>query len=32
MSEMLRGLMSNAVKIHSVRCLYENEEVLVEHP
>ena len=26
MSEMLRGLMSSdAVKIHSVRCLYENE-------
>ena len=32
MSEMLRGMMSSdAVKIHSVRCLYENEEVLVEH-
>ena len=32
MSEMLRGMMSSeAVKIHSVRCLYENEEVMVDH-
>ena len=32
MSEMLRGMMSSEdVKVHSLRCLYENEEVLVEH-
>ena len=32
MSEMLRGFMSNdAVTVHSRRCLYENDEVLVEH-
>lgn len=32
MSEMLRGFMSNdSVVVHSHRCLYENDEVLVEH-
>ena len=32
MSEMLRAFMSSdSVVIHSRRCLYENDEVLVEH-
>ena len=32
MSEMLRGFMSSdSVMVHSQRCLYENEEVMVEH-
>lgn len=32
MAGMLRGLMSSdAVVVHSQRCLYENDEVLVEH-
>ena len=32
MSEMLRGFMSNdKVVVHSNRCLYENDEVFVEH-
>jgi hypothetical protein len=32
MSEMLRGMMgSENLKVHSLRCLYENEEVMVEH-
>ena len=32
MSEMLRGMMSSEnLKVHSLRCLYENEEVMVEH-
>ena len=32
MSEMLRGfLSSDSVVIHSQRCLYENDEVMVEH-
>ena len=31
MSEMLKGFMSNdAVVVHSQRCLYENDEVMVE--
>ena len=32
MAEMLRGFMSNdGVVVHSQRCLYENNEVMVEH-
>jgi len=32
MAEMLRGFMSSdAVVVHSQRCLYENSEVMVEH-
>ena len=32
MSEMLRGFMSSdSVVVHSLRCLYENDEVLIEH-
>ena len=32
MSEMLRAFMSSDdVVVHSQRCLYENEDVLVEH-
>ena len=32
MSEMLRGFMSSdSVVVHSQRCLYENDEVLIEH-
>ena len=32
MAEMLRGFLSNAsVVVHSQRCLYENDEVMVEH-
>jgi ketosteroid isomerase-like protein len=32
MAEMLRGFMaSDQVVVHSQRCLYENDEVLVEH-
>ena len=32
MAEMLRGFMSSdSIVIHSQRCLYENEEVMVEH-
>ena len=32
MSEMLRGFMSSdSVVVHSQRCLFENDEVLVEH-
>lgn len=32
MSEMLRGFMaSDQVQVRSQRCLYENEEVMVEH-
>ena len=32
MSEMLRGFMSSdAVVVHSQKCLYENDEVMVEH-
>ena len=31
MSDMLRGFMANdAVVVHSQRCLYENDEVMVE--
>ena len=32
MAEMLRGfLSSDSVVIHSQRCLFENDEVMVEH-
>ena len=32
MAEMLRGFLSNdSVVVHSQRCLYENDEVMVEH-
>jgi len=32
MSDMLRGFMSSdSVVVHSARCLYENDEVMVEH-
>lgn len=32
MAEMLRGFMSSdSVVVHSQRCLYENDEVMVEH-
>jgi ketosteroid isomerase-like protein len=32
MSEMLRGFMSSdSVVVHSQKCLYENDEVMVEH-
>ena len=32
MSEMLRNFMSSdSVVVHSQRCLYENDEVMVEH-
>ena len=32
MSEMMRAFLSNdSVVVHSRRCLYENDEVLVEH-
>ena len=32
MSEMMRTFMSNdAVVVHEMRCLYENDEVMVEH-
>ena len=32
MSDMLRGFMSSdKVVVHSQRCLYENDEVMVEH-
>ena len=32
MSEMLRGFMSSdSVVVNSQRCLYENDEVLIEH-
>ena len=32
MAEMLRGFLSNdGVVVHSQRCLYENDEVMVEH-
>jgi ketosteroid isomerase-like protein len=32
MAEMLRGLMSSdSVVFHGQRCLYENDEVMVEH-
>ena len=32
MSEMLRSFMSSdAVVVHSQKCLYENDEVMVEH-
>ena len=32
MSDMLRGMMSSEnLKVHSLRCLYENEDILVEH-
>ena len=32
MSDMLRAMMSSdKVKVHSHRCLYENDEVMVEH-
>ena len=32
MSEMMRAFMSSeAVVVHDMRCLYENDEVMVEH-
>ena len=32
MAEMLRGFLSNdSIVLHSQRCLYENDEVMVEH-
>ena len=32
MADMLRGFMSSdSVVVHSQRCLYENDEVMVEH-
>ena len=32
MAEMLRGFMSSdSVVVHAQRCLYENDEVMVEH-
>ena len=32
MAEMLQGLMSSdSVVVHSQRCLYENDEIMVEH-
>jgi hypothetical protein len=32
MSQMLRGFMSSdSVVVHSQRCLFENDEVMVEH-
>jgi hypothetical protein len=32
MSQMLRGFMSSdSVVVHSQKCLYENDEVMVEH-
>ena len=32
MAKMLRGFLSNdSVVVHSQRCLYENDEVMVEH-
>ncbi len=32
MSQMLRGFLNrDAVVVHSQRCLYENDEVMVEH-
>ena len=32
MAEMLRGFMSSdSVVVHSQKCLYENDEVMVEH-
>ena len=32
MTEILRGFMSNeTINVHNHRCLYENEDVMVEH-